>query len=79
MKTVKPTSPTKELLFQQSVKPKRNTKKTEDHEVHRLLLQVIAEAKTFRPDKQEGPGDADSSALQGSAGTLGGLATWCRI
>jgi hypothetical protein len=37
-----------------SVKPKRNTKKIENLEERRLLLQVIEEAKAFcRADKRE--------------------------
>jgi hypothetical protein len=47
MKTPKPGPPTP-----QSVEPKRNMKEVELENV-RLLLQVIAEAKAFRPDKQE--------------------------
>lgn len=47
MKTPQPKRPTTKPRIPQSVKPQGNTKKIEDLEERRLLLQVIAEARAF--------------------------------
>jgi hypothetical protein len=54
MKTPQPQRPATAPRILPSVGPKRNTKKIENSEERRLLLQVIAEAKAFRrPDMRK--------------------------